>query len=119
MKKILLLFVLIILILSGCANSGNTMPQKEAVKINLPQDDKVNGYRNEDYISSDKISWDDITIGDKISTENLYCGNKNSKKLHKISCGALKNTKEENKVYYNTKEEYINLGYSPCQICKP
>ena len=48
-----------------------------------------------------------------------YFGNKNSKKFHKASCSALKNTKEENKVFYKTKDEFIKYNYSPCKMCNP
>ena len=85
----------------------------------MPEDNLVNGYRTEDNVNSDKISWDDIALSDKVNTENLYCGNKNSKKFHLKTCNSLKNTKAENKVFYRTKEQYIENGYIPCQICNP
>lgn len=46
-----------------------------------------------------------------------YIGNKNSKKFHLPSCSSL--PAEKNRVYFNSREEAINAGYSPCGICKP
>lgn len=119
MKRILLLCLCIALFMVGCNNSENTATESQEIVINLPQDDKVNGYRNDDYVNSDKINWSDLTPSEKVDTENLYCGNKNSKKLHKKNCTAVAKIKEENKVFYKSREEYINHGYSICQICNP
>ena len=115
MKKILVLFFLVLLMftLSGCQITDEKI-EKTPVKINLPTDDSVNGYRN----SSSEIDTDGITINET-TTEYTYFGNKNSKKFHKSSCSALKNTKDENKVFYKTKEEFIKNNYSPCKICNP
>lgn len=117
MKKILLVMLLLIFILCGCSDSNYSL--KESVTINEPQDQNVNGYRNEDYINSDKLGWDDIQISDKINTAGLYCGNKKSKKFHLSSCTYIQNTSKENKVYYNTKEQFLNNGYTACKVCNP
>ena len=44
-----------------------------------------------------------------------FIGNKNSKKFHAESCGSL--PKEENRVYFDSYEEAIEEGYSPCSSC--
>lgn len=46
-----------------------------------------------------------------------YIGNINSKKLHLPSCSSL--PKEENRIYFGTKEAAINEGYEACSRCKP
>ena len=49
-----------------------------------------------------------------------YVGNKNSGKLHYDYCSSVKSMKESNKEYLEcTRDEAINMGYSPCGICKP
>ncbi len=50
-------------------------------------------------------------------TETSYIGNKNTKKFHYPSCSGL--PKEENRVTFNTRDEAVDKGYSPCGICKP
>ena len=100
----------------------------------MPKDNTVNGYRTKEPTKEtqngmpDKINGNDvwfesnkeITSSKAESDKNKgYCGNKNSKKFHKSSCGALKNTKEENKVYLGSKQDYLDEGYSACKLCKP
>jgi len=46
-----------------------------------------------------------------------YIGNINSLKFHIPSCYTL--PAEENRVYFNTRNEAINAGYVPCKNCKP
>lgn len=46
-----------------------------------------------------------------------YIGNINSKKLHLPTCSSL--PKEENRIYFGTREAAINAGYEPCSRCKP
>lgn len=49
--------------------------------------------------------------------EGEYIGNINSKKLHVPSCSSL--PKEENRIYFRTKEAAINEGYTACSRCNP
>lgn len=44
-----------------------------------------------------------------------YIGNKNSKKLHISTCSGL--PKAENQVLFDSYEEAIDAGYSPCSSC--
>ncbi len=118
MKKIIVTGFSLIFLICGCTNS-NTNQQK--VVINQPNDNSVNGYRLENSYDDNVISGADVTIGGNQTTITTvsYCGNKNTKKFHKTSCKFSINTKEENKVNFNSKEDFLNNGYSPCKICKP
>ena len=58
-----------------------------------------------------------VAQGDTDNKVYYYCGNKNSKIYHKISCNSAKKTREENKVYFNSPEDCQNAGYKPCKIC--
>lgn len=49
--------------------------------------------------------------------EAQYIGNKNSKAFHKTKCGSLPN--EDNRAYFNSRDEAVNSGYKPCGNCKP
>ena len=44
-----------------------------------------------------------------------FIGNKNSKKFHAEDCASL--PKEENRVYFDSYDEAIEEGYSPCGSC--
>lgn len=46
-----------------------------------------------------------------------YIGNKNSKKFHLPTCKTLPSP--ENRVYFNSRDEAISQGYTPCGNCKP
>lgn len=48
-----------------------------------------------------------------------YVGNKNSKVFHSLNCGSLNNMKDKNKVYFGTRNEATDKGYSPCGTCNP
>ena len=46
-----------------------------------------------------------------------YIGNKNTKKFHYPSCYSL--PYEKNRVYFNSRSEAVNSGYSSCGNCNP
>lgn len=46
-----------------------------------------------------------------------YIGNVNSKKFHLPTCQSL--PAEKNRIYFNSREDAVNAGYSPCGNCKP
>lgn len=49
-----------------------------------------------------------------------YVVNKDSKKFHRPSCSSAGNIKEENRWDYSgTRDELVDMGYSPCKRCKP
>lgn len=51
--------------------------------------------------------------------EYKYVASKNGKAFHKPECGWVKRIKPENLVYYNSRDEAINAGKTPCGQCKP
>ena len=131
MKKFVIFLTLPILLLCGCNDKfQNTSSTKEII-INAPTDNTVNGYReNPSYIITENNTMPDTIKGEEIvvapfeestlKNENYdYCGNKNSKVFHKISCGSLKNTKEENKIQFKTRNDYIANTFKPCGRCNP
>ena len=50
-------------------------------------------------------------------TEYSYIGNLNSRLYHTVDCSSL--PKEENRIYFITKEEAESNGYTPCGRCDP
>ncbi|MCL2287629.1 MAG: MBL fold metallo-hydrolase [Candidatus Bathyarchaeota archaeon] len=53
-----------------------------------------------------------------VNTEPLlYIGNKNSKTLHLQTCSSL--PQEQNRAYFDSRQEAIDAGYTPCKTCKP
>jgi methylphosphotriester-DNA--protein-cysteine methyltransferase len=50
--------------------------------------------------------------------EGGYVASKNGTKYHLPWCGSAKQIKEENKVWFATKEEAEAAGYTPAANCK-
>lgn len=48
-----------------------------------------------------------------------YIGNKNSMKFHISSCSGASDIKKENKVTFNSREDALQKGYTPCKTCDP
>lgn len=51
------------------------------------------------------------------ATSKTYIGNKNSKKFHVESCASLPS--EENRIYFNKREEALADSYEACKRCNP
>ena len=58
-----------------------------------------------------------VFVGSNPYFEHDYVGNKNTKKFHKISCWTL--PKEENRIYFDEREDAIEEKFKPCGNCKP
>lgn len=130
MKRLIVLF-LCLTILSGCQavgnNSGTNTETDSHVKItvNMPSDDTVNGYRDEDYVQSgipDIISVEDVVpSAPPASNENSasFIGNSSSHIFHKPDCSSAENMKDGNKVTFESRDEAVVAGYTPCKRCSP
>lgn len=46
-----------------------------------------------------------------------YIGNLNSKKFHLPTCRSL--PAEKNRIFFDSRQEAVNAGYSPCGNCRP
>ncbi len=53
-----------------------------------------------------------------VSAEGGYVASKSGTKYHLPWCSGAKRIKEENKVFFKTKEEAENAGYTPASNCK-
>lgn len=52
------------------------------------------------------------------SGPKVYVASKNGTKFYLPSCGTANRIKEENKVWFATKEEALAAGYEPSSTCK-
>ena len=49
-----------------------------------------------------------------------YVLNQNTMKFHTPDCSSVAQMKEENRVYFEgTREEIMEMGYTPCGQCEP
>ncbi len=52
-----------------------------------------------------------------MTEDTKYIGNNNTKVFHGLICRVHPN--EENRVFFDSKEEAIASGYRACKVCKP
>ena len=60
---------------------------------------------------------EETTISAPAATTGKYVGSKNGTKYHIPYCPGAKQMKEENKVWFASKEEAASRGYSPAANC--
>lgn len=54
----------------------------------------------------------------EVAVEQAYVASKTGTKYHLPTCAGAKQIKEENKVWFSTKEEAEAAGYTPATNCK-
>ena len=64
---------------------------------------------------SDKLSNDKNTSA--AEEAEYYIGNLNSKKFHLAECNSL--PAEKNQIIFDSYEDAVNQGYTPCKVCNP
>lgn len=118
--------ILILLLLCGCSAGSdiNGTESHAQITVNLPADDTVNGYRTENSKPSempDTVSAEDVKPAepDNDVKTTAYIGNSNSHIFHKPSCSSANTMKEENKVFFKSRDYAVKSGYSPCKRCNP
>lgn len=52
-------------------------------------------------------------------TSNSYVGNSETGKFHAPGCGDVDKMRDGNKIYFSSRDEAVNSGYSPCGHCNP
>ncbi len=52
-------------------------------------------------------------------TENEYVGSINSDIFHYPNCKWAKKIKEGNKIWFKSRQEALDKGYTPCKVCNP
>lgn len=62
-----------------------------------------------------EISFEHHVLFDQ--NDSAYIGNLNSKKFHLPSCEGL--PQENNRIYFKSRKQALDLGYEPCKKCLP
>lgn len=88
--------------------------------LRTDQDGTIIAYSGKDFLKWN-INFDTKSTKNETSSTNSikssYIGNKNSLKFHLPTCPNLPAT--SNQVNFNSREDAVNAGYSPCGVCKP
>lgn len=129
MRRYIAPLILCIILLCGCSDNqvsqGSTQilnadgtPAKEYSTLKEVIADSNAGENNNmpNYIDGSDTA---VADGNQVSVSATYFGNKNSKIFHKSNCSSAQKTKEENRVYLSSRDEFVSKGYSPCKICNP
>lgn len=129
MRRYIAPLILCIILLCGCSDNqvsqGSTQilnadgtPAKEYSTLKEVLADSYAGENNNmpNYIEAEDTA---VADGNQVSVSVTYFGNKNSKIFHKANCSSAQKTKEENRVYLSSRDEFVSKGYSPCKICSP
>ena len=71
-------------------------------------------------VSGSEASPDQQTDEDLTGQTTSYVLNQNTMKFHTPDCSSVAQMKEENRVYFEgTREEVMEMGYTPCGQCEP
>lgn len=57
-------------------------------------------------------------ISKEINNQKIFVASKNGKKYHYVWCESASGIKDENKIFFATKEEAQAAGYEPAANCK-
>ena len=100
-----------------------TLKRLSAHNINIlrtDQDGTIIAYSGKDFLEWN-INFDTKSIkkeaASSSSTEASYIGNKNSLKFHLPTCPNL--PAASNQVDFDSREDAVSSGFSPCGVCKP
>ena len=87
-------------------DSGNVIFENSTSKIKVSEK-----------VTQDKPAEPKTT--ESTSSGQTYWASANSNKFHYPSCEWAQKISGKNKIVFNSREEAINSGYSPCQVCSP
>lgn len=98
-------------------NNATANDNSHASSINKDTSSIKNSSKENTTITSNKTE-SIASVDNNTTKEETYCGNKNSKIFHKLTCGSVSKMKNENK-NYATRQELIDDGYKACERCQP
>lgn len=116
------LYIALIIFLVGLSGFGLgrlsvLWPEKEAVKV-TNQGDEITGRANDALKAVENISSPPDAKTPSANSRSKFVASKNGTAYHYPWCpGALK-IKEENKIWFQTKEEAEKRGYRPAGNCE-
>lgn len=77
-----------------------------------------------EYTGESRLEKTPVTVGAASTDRGTqaaegYVASKNSTVFHTPNCKWVQRIKEENKIWFSTREEALEKGYKPCKVCKP
>lgn len=97
------------------ASSKDILKDNSIVKEEIkPKEKNLTAQTQNDSIKSEKTKEENKII----KNIGLYVASKNGTKYHLPTCSGAKRIKEENKIWFDSKQEAEKAGYSPAKNCK-
>lgn len=53
------------------------------------------------------------------NNHEAYVGNRNTKKFHYAECSSVSDMKDNNKVFFDNRNDAVSKGFTPCKRCNP
>ena len=121
MKQLKYYFVIaLIFLISSChVNTLNSYEQEKEKSDNQYKSTTIENNK-EDFESDTEKNNSANNLGNEqqdIKQKTHYIGNKNTKKFHTLDCYNL--PKLENQIEFESSEQAVKEGYSPCKNCNP
>ena len=80
--------------------------------------DSLSEINNQSQIKNTQTNVQEQTVIPSVNIQGAYVASKSGTKYHLPWCGSAKQIKEENKIWFATKEEAEKAGYTPSANCK-
>lgn len=88
------------------------------LETTTPQEGQVTKAVDAVFKKVEEIPEKTVSIEQIEGAVGVYVASKSGTKYHLPTCAGAKQIKEENKIYFNTKEEAESAGYTPASNCK-
>ncbi|MCI1958731.1 MAG: stalk domain-containing protein [Clostridia bacterium] len=88
-------------------------------KLTLNDAGAKNNYNNSDSYKNPNTYSSPSTNSYCSKSEAAYIGNLSTKKFHRLTCPYAAKINESNIVYFASKSDAEDAGYSACKVCKP
>ena len=107
---------IISVVLIGTASFGlgrltKVVGEREPIRIELPSAEVLGASANIQTVTSSNLETESLSAG-------KYGASKSGTKYHLPWCAGAKSIKEENKIWFDTKDEAEKAGYTPAANCK-
>lgn len=111
-------FILVALIAFGLGRLSVILGQKEPIRVEYNNIEKQPNLGVLEPSEGQKTAQDSSLGGNLGQNQGLFVGSKNSDKYHYPWCSGAQRIKEENQIWFSSKEEAEKLGYSPAGNCE-
>lgn len=70
-------------------------------------------------LNSDHPTTTSLTPADTDDAKPLYIASLRGTRFHREDCSSVKRIQEANRQYFHRRDEAVESGYEPCNICNP